>query len=354
MLDTSVTDTYSRYVTLKKTNGAQRAVEMAKELGISEAELVEAKQCSGAAKRLRRDSVRGFGELLEGLVGLGEVMCLTRNEHAVHERHGEFDNVNIGKVMGLVLNRTIDLRIFMNRWATGFVLEEEVKSGLRISLQFFDKSGVAVHKIYPTELTDRAGFDALVAKWIETDPDTIITEKKDPLVQDKPDAEIDAAALRADWDAMTDVHQFFGLLKTHKVGRQQALRLVGNDMAYQVPAEAVNWALERSVETKLPIMVFIGNNGCIQIHTGEIECVKAMGPWINVLDPKFHMHLRQDHVANVWVVRKPSKDGLVTSLEAFDKDGQSFFIMFGERSEGNPELSGWRELLDSLGRLENA
>ena len=88
----------------------------------AEAELVEAKQCSGAAKRLRRDDTRGFAALLEGLVGLGEVMCLTRNEHAVHERYGEFDNVNIGKVMGLVLNRTIDLRVFMNRWAFGFVI----------------------------------------------------------------------------------------------------------------------------------------------------------------------------------------------------------------------------------------
>ena len=351
MLDHSVTDTFEKFQTLVQEKGALRAVDAAKELGISEAELVEAKQVSGAAKRLRRDETLGFAGLIEGMVGVGEVMCLTRNAHAVHERYGEFDNVNIGKIMGLVLNRTIDLRIFMNRWAFGYVIEEQVSSGLRISLQFFDKSGVAVHKIYPTEDTDRVKFDALVAEWITDAPEKIITQTADTIVQDGPDCDVDATAMRTDWDAMTDVHQFFGMLKKHKVGRMQALRLVGEDMAWQVPTDAVTWALERAAEAKLPIMIFIGNPGCIQIHTGEIENIKAMGPWINVMDKKFHMHLRQDHVAHAWVVRKPSKDGMVTSLEAFDENGQSFFLMFGERGEGNAELEGWRAILDGLGRL---
>ncbi|WP_180957575.1 hemin-degrading factor [Neptunicoccus cionae] len=350
MLDQTVTETFQNFQNLTQEKGAMRAVDAARELGISEAELVEAKQVGGAAKRLRRDDTRGFAALLEGMVGLGEVMCLTRNQHAVHERYGEFDNVNIGKVMGLVLNRTIDLRIFMNRWAFGYVIEEEVSSGLRVSLQFFDKSGVAVHKIYPTEHTDRAKFDALVEGWIDETPAKIETQPADPIPVDGPDSEVDTAALRSDWDAMTDVHQFFGMLKKHKVGRMQALRLVGEDMAYRVPNEAVTWALERAAEAKLPVMVFIGNPGCIQIHTGEIENIKAMGPWINVLDQKFHMHLRQDHVAHAWIVRKPSKDGIVTSLEAFDENGQSFFLMFGERGEGNAELEGWRAILDGLGR----
>ncbi|MBR9863864.1 MAG: hypothetical protein GYB24_10530 [Rhodobacteraceae bacterium] len=115
MLDQTVTETFQSFQNLTQEKGAMRAVDAARALGISEAELVEAKQVGGAAKRLRRDDTRGFAALLEGMVGLGEVMCLTRNAHAVHERYGEFDNVNIGKVMGLVLSRTIDLRIFMNR-----------------------------------------------------------------------------------------------------------------------------------------------------------------------------------------------------------------------------------------------
>jgi putative hemin transport protein len=350
-MNVALNSTFENYEALIKTNGSLRAVDAAQRLGISEAELVEAKQVSGATRPLRRDAEWGFAALLEGLVGLGELMCLTRNEHAVHERYGEFDNVNIGKVMGLVLNREIDLRIFMNRWAFGFLIEEELSSGLRVSLQFFDKSGVAVHKIFPTKNTDRAGFDALVEQWIDTNADKIQTVAADAFDADRPDDDIDQTAMRADWEKMTDVHEFFGMLKKHKVGRLQSLRLVGDDMAWQVPTEAVTWALERSAEAKLPIMVFVGNNGCIQIHTGEIENIKTMGPWINVMDEKFHLHLRQDKVAQAWVVRKPSKDGFVTSLEAFDENGQSFFLMFGERTEGEAERDKWRILLDGLGRL---
>ena len=42
----------------------------------------------------------------------------------------------------------------------------------------------------------------------------------------------------------------------------------------------------------LPIMCFVGNRGCIQIHSGPITNIKPMGPWINVLDETFHLHLQ--------------------------------------------------------------
>ncbi len=350
MLDQSISDLFARYAKLVEEKGPQRAKGAANTLGVSEAELVEAKMFTGAALRLRRSDENGFAALLEGMVGLGEVMCLTRNEHAVHERYGEFDNVNIGKVMGLVLNKTIDLRIFMNKWAYGFVIEEEMQSGLRVSLQFFDKSGIGVHKIYPMEDTDRAGFDALVDAWIDEKPSKITIEPMPVQIADRPDNEIDAEALRSDWEAMKDVHQFFGMLKKHKAGRMQALRLVGSDLAYKVPTDAIIWTLEKASEAEIPIMVFVGSPGCIQIHTGPVENIKAMGPWINVMDEKFHMHLRQDHVAHAWVVRKPSADGYITSLEVFNKDEESFCLMFGERREGDKELEEWRALLDGLGQ----
>ena len=44
-------------------------------------------------------------------------------------------------------------------------------------------------------------------------------------------------------------------------------------------------------------MCFVGNRGCIQIHSGPIQDIKPMGPWINIFDETFHLHLRLDHVA---------------------------------------------------------
>jgi putative hemin transport protein len=75
-----------------------------------------------------------------------------------------------------------------------------------------------------------------------------------------------------------------------------------------------------------------------------------MGPWLNVMDETFHLHLRTDHLAEVWAVRKPTKDGHVTSLEAYDADGRMIVQFFGERHEGEAERADWRALAEGLPR----
>ena len=51
--------------------------------------------------------------------------------------------------MGQVVGE-IDLRLFLRHWAFGYVLDEDTRSGPRRSLQFFDRAGAAVHKVYAT------------------------------------------------------------------------------------------------------------------------------------------------------------------------------------------------------------
>jgi putative hemin transport protein len=103
-------------------------------------------------------------------------------------------------------------------------------------------------------------------------------------------------------------------------------------------------------------MVFVGSGGCIQIHTGPVHTIRPMDTadarWINVLDPGFNLHLRTDRIAAVWAVEKPTADGVVTSVEAFDHDGELMAMFFGERKPGKPELAGWRELVAGLPRVD--
>ncbi len=47
-----------------------------------------------------------------------------------------------------------------------------------------------------------------------------------------------------DWRAMTDVHQFFGLLRKYQLSRQQAFRLVSDDLACRVDRHALPSLLE--------------------------------------------------------------------------------------------------------------
>jgi putative hemin transport protein len=101
-------------------------------------------------------------------------------------------------------------------------------------------------------------------------------------------------------------------------------------------------------------MCFVANRGIVQIHTGPIHNVQQMGPWLNIMDPTFHLHLRADHIAEAWAVRKPTKDGHVTSLEAYGRNGEMIIQFFGKRKEGNVEMPEWRALIEGLATEENA
>ena len=72
------------------------------------------------------------------------------------------------------------------------------------------------------------------------------------------------------------------------------------------------------------------------------------------MDPTFHLHLRTDYIHDVWAVRKPADVGHVTSIEAYDSDGQQIIQFFGVRSEGNAERSDWRVLAEKLPKLDHA
>jgi len=93
-------------------------------------------------------------------------------------------------------------------------------------------------------------------------------------------------------------------------------------------------------------MIFVGSPGCIQIHTGPIKKLLQTGPWFNVLDPDFNMHLREDAIDTIWLVKKPTADGIVTSIEVFDADGVIIVQFFGKRKPGIPENETWRLMVN--------
>lgn len=324
-------------------NPKMRERDLASQLGISEAELVAA-HCGEGVVRIEPR----VNDLLAGIEAVGEVMALTRNESAVHEKIGIYDKVVPGKQAAMVLGEQIDLRIFPSNWVHGFAVEKRDGDDIRRSLQFFDGAGNAVHKIHLRPASNLYAYQKLVEALISEnqDPNIVIV----PSVAEKPavDDSADAAELRLRWSTMTDVHQFFGILKSLKLGRQQAMRLVGGDYAWVLEKDALATMFYQAAESGQPIMCFVGNHGCIQIHSGPIENIKPMGPWINVMDETFHLHLRLDHVQELWAVRKPNTDGHVTSIEAYDADGEMIIQFFGKRKEGQSERDDWRSLVEGL------
>jgi putative hemin transport protein len=151
---------------------------------------------------------------------------------------------------------------------------------------------------------------------------------------------------------MTDTHQFLRLTSKLKMNRLGAYRIAGEPFARLVAPASVDDVLQQLAQDGTEIMIFVGNRGCIQIHTGPIEKLKPMGPWQNVLDPGFNMHLRLDRVAEVWVVDKPTQRGPAMSLEAFDDEGEIIFQIFGVGQEERDSRPAWRALLADLPSIQ--
>ena len=319
--------------------------------GISEAELTAAYVGENVV-RLKPD----VGLLLAGLPACGEVMALTRNESAVHEKIGPYENAKAGPASAIVLGDEIDLRIFPTKWASGFAVEKTDEDGnVRRSLQFFDAAGDAVHKVHTRPATNLDAWRELVAQ-LRADEQSQTVEIG--IVPDVNAVDSSAAAgpeeLLENWSKLTDTHQFFGMLKKLNLDRLQAMRMIGTNYAWRLDPSATADVMNGAAAAELPIMVFVGNAGCIQIHGGPIAKVQPMGPWLNVLDDTFHLHLRLDHITEVWAVRKPTADGHVTSVECYGADGKLIIQFFGKRIEGQDERTGWRTLVESLPVLQQS
>ena len=327
----------TQYQTAAGQNPKARIRTLATQLGVSELELVAA----GAGGMETIALCSPPQDIFRELGSLGRVMALTRNEWCVHERHGQYLDIRAGKTMGIVLGPDIDLRMFFKDWAHAWA----VNSDGRKSLQFFDRAGMAVHKVYCTQDSNAAAWDALVERYTESNP---VWPEVGPLSPAEDDlAEVAPPALRDEWKAMQDTHEFFGLLKRHRVARLTALRDVGADLAQQVPVETAERMLNDVAGNDIPFMCFVGNHGMIQIHSGPVKALRRTGPWFNVLEPHFNLHLNTQAIAAAWVVNKPTADGWVTSLECFTSEGEMIVQFFGTRKPGQPELSQWRGLLES-------
>lgn len=330
-------------LSLRDKNKDLRDREFVKLIGISEAEFVAALTTIDKARPLKVD----VPVLLKNAHKLGEILALTRNDYAVSEKKGHFQNVFPGSDISMTLGQ-IDLRIFQKNWKFGFVRDMVIHDRAVKSLQFFDAHGEAVFKLYPEKTTNLDEWDKLITLLACNKPAV-------PLDIQPPTAQNNVSSLTADieefrnrWRQMTDVHQLHDILNELKIGRHDAVKFIGNEFANEVRKNSVEILLNQAVEKQVPIMCFVGNNSCIQIFTGKIQNLKAVDGWFNILDEKFHLHLFTSGIDRVWHVRKPTSDGYVSSLEVFDDNGQMIVQFFGKRNAGEHEREDWRDLLSEL------
>ncbi|WP_100074572.1 hemin-degrading factor [Chryseobacterium camelliae] len=340
-MSTLVNDLKEKWEALKAENPHMRIRNAAAQLGVSEAELLATNIVEGVTV-LKPE----FQSILTDAEQLGKVMALTRNDECVHERKGVYQNPDFSSPHAqLFVGEDIDLRIFLNHWKLAFAVVE----GDKKSLQFFGKDGLALHKIYLTKDSSEEAFDTLIERY-KADEQILSFEYEAVAAKttEKSDEEIDVEGFQKAWKELKDTHDFFMMTRKYGVSRTQALRLAPEGFARKIDNAKVVNVLEDASEKKLPIMIFVGNRGIIQIHTGLVKKTLWHQQWFNVMDPDFNLHLDVTKIAEAWIVKKPTEDGEVTAIEVFNKQGDFIVQFFGKRKPGIPELQEWKDLVADL------
>ncbi len=292
--------------------------------------------------------------ILSRLAELGKVMALTRNESCVHERKGVYDQYSQpNDHVALFVNPDIDLRLFPGVWKYIVAVEFQSRGTIRKSLQFFSKWGEAVHKIYLTPDSNEQAYEDLVNNFVIPEEEFQYVSIPKPARKSRQNISTSGVhSFQESWRNLKDTHDFFPLFSKHKLTRLQALELAPkaenktfSSYAQVIPYEIFDSILRKVAGTELEIMMFVGNDGMIQIHTGQINKIVDFKNWFNVMDPDFNLHLNTENIASVWAVFKPTQDGLVSSFEVFDHQENLILQVFGKRKPGIPEIKEWQEMV---------
>lgn len=326
----------------KKFNEANPKVRIrdaAAQLNTTEMQLV-ASSCGAANTRLKPD----FSKILQRLEKIGSLMALTRNEHVVHEAHGIYRDMKVHEDVALFFAPGIDARLFISKWATAFAVNEND----RHSLQFFDASGTAVHKVYVTEKSNQSAYFALVDEFTSANQgvaEEIAEEKTKALTAPT----IDPLALRESWQAIRDVHDANKIFQRYTSNqRHEIYQALGEEYGKQFSLDSIEKLLEIASRESIEIRIFVINNAAVQIYSGKVKRLLRTGPWFNVLDAEFNLHLRTDGIGNVWLIKKSTNDGQVTSISVLDNDGVEIMIITDKRKLGEGESLQWQQLCDKI------
>lgn len=318
----------NRWKSLRDENPRLRIRDAADQLNVSEAQLV-ALGVGDTATRLRTD----WADLLFELHRLGPLMGLTRNDHAVHERHGGYGSIKILGDTRIVKDGGFEAVLFLSEWHSGFAVTEVSHEVVRHSLQFFSRDGCAVHKIYLTGESCLSAFMELVDQFRCSNQSRVMAAEGRASAPVSPDTDAFwSSRLLSGWPLAADGQPL----------TVPDLSLRSEAIAHDpLPAGAAEAILKRAADLKASLIIAVGNSGALQLHRGPIHKILRTGPWINVLDEPFNLHLRDTQLSSGWLIRELT-EGENQSLCWCDEHHKPALQIFSEDRSGS-----WDECLSA-------
>ncbi len=327
---------------LLEANPRTRIRDAAQQLNVSEMELL-ATGMPETAQLLKDD----FKEIMSRLTKVGKVMSLVRNDIAVHERSGSYPKLHFSRNPNIgTAKDNIELNIHFSDYCYAFAAQLSHGNNTLRSIQFFNKSGHALQKIYLKNEDFIALWDDIVKEFTNHDFEGFNLASEELTAAHYVD--VDCNAFKMAWSEMTSPIDEPELLKDFGLRRFDALKVLDKDFAWQVSSQSINQLMNSVSAQNMKTHVFVGNTGVTQSYSGPFKTTREMGDWMNVLDPNFNLHVLNSAVNQAWVVKRPTQNGSATSLEIYDQKGNIALQFSPNNFYQQKESSEWKTLLETL------
>ena len=275
---------------LNPDNQKIRIRDAANRLDVSEAELLSTEIDNISTFYLDVKDIQLF---MDSLLALDEIMLLIRNDYVVHEKIVRVKDIAIESNLIYFKNETKDVLLETDlRSIKHIFFEKKMHAGRELrSFQFFNGHGNSILKVYlKGKLKDC--FDRIAYKY-KVDYNYELQKPAD--------------------------------LKVLVVKRNINFQFLDKESSFNQQEKKIENNILRDVFTKaskgnIPIQIHGVGLNFIQYHRGNIKNIIDYGPWINVIDKKFNIHILEGKLTDSILFKYSQNNRTYYSVEFFDSN----------------------------------
>ncbi len=270
----------SEWKKFRSENKNIRIRDAASKMGVSEAEILST-EIGDSVSYL---SISDFSLFLKDILCVDKLMILIRSKIVVHENIIESKNVKLTENQIVDINGLIVLDFDSSHFKYAFFQNKlHAKRQLR-SFQIFNKKGDAVVKIY-LKSKDIDIFDNIALKYeSKYNYELQSGVNVNHLIQEHPNI-------------------VFYFDKNNSIPE-----------IIEVSNQSLRVLLDAASNIKLPIQIHGLGVGSVQYHRDIVKNIVDYGPWVNVIDKKFNLHVLESEISK-------------STLNMFTINNQKYFVM---------------------------
>lgn len=154
--------------------------------------------------------------------------------------------------------------------------------------------------------------------------------------------------IRQAWAGLRYAEHADGLLRAHGWRRVDALAALAPQYAEPIDPAEVYRLLDIARQDCIPLLASLSLPGELLLQAGVIDRLGMAGNSIILRLGQAWLQIQERHIASAWIVRTPTRGGVVCSVELFDLAGLPMLTLNAARQAGCRESCEWRLRLAGL------